>query len=202
MHPLGMFRGAALWMEETVNRFYFSSINSFVYLGAAVLLVLIGVRRFSSVVSEQVIIAGLIFEASMLVLMFSVMFFTPGQDISEETAKSNENEDILSEIGEIGRDFASAVLQIEQLASGVEKLSARQEESIAAANKATEIAAAAISPNPQLLETMRETGAALKDLNSKINELSAEIEEIRKEKIESAVRAELEKYFSSKLESK
>ena len=66
MHSLGIVRGSMLWMEEIVNRFYFSTINSFVYFGAAVLLVLIGVRRFSSTMSDTAVIWGIIFEATML----------------------------------------------------------------------------------------------------------------------------------------
>ena len=36
LHPLGFFSGSGLWMEEIVNRYYYSTINSFVYFGAAI----------------------------------------------------------------------------------------------------------------------------------------------------------------------
>ena len=88
-HPLGIVAGTALWMEEIVNRFYFSTVNSFVYLGAALLLVLIGIRRFSDNVSDGVVIAGIVFEALMLVFMFVVMIFTPNEDIEELNRREN-----------------------------------------------------------------------------------------------------------------
>lgn len=79
-HRLGLFKGTAIWMEEIVNRFYFSVINSFVYFGAAVLLVIIGVRRFSDSIDDRFVIAGVVFEALMLFFMFIVMFFSPSDD--------------------------------------------------------------------------------------------------------------------------
>ena len=33
LHPLGVWSGTTLWMQEVVNRFYYSAINAFVYAG-------------------------------------------------------------------------------------------------------------------------------------------------------------------------
>jgi hypothetical protein len=77
MYKLGFWRGTLLWLEEIVNRYYFSTINSFVYFGAAVLLVFIGINRFTDKVDDSTVVYGLAFEAIMLIAMFIVMLFTP-----------------------------------------------------------------------------------------------------------------------------
>ena len=45
LYPLGTMSGTSLWLQEIINRFYYSTINSFVYFGAAILLFTVGLRR-------------------------------------------------------------------------------------------------------------------------------------------------------------
>jgi methyl-accepting chemotaxis protein len=195
VHPLGFFSGTALWMEEVVNRFYFSTINSFVYFGAAILLVLIGIRRFSDSVSDNLVIFGVAFEALMLMFMFVVMLFTPNEEIINNAA-NKENEainEIVTEIGEIGRDFAAAVVQLEEMGLTLQDLIKQQKETLNLINKIAETTAEAVAPNPQMIETMEITNKALAGFSKTVCELHEAAEKLKREEIELAVKREVER---------
>ena len=202
-HILGFFSGTALWMEEIVNRYYFASINSFVYFGAAILLVLIGVRRFSQNLSDTAVIAGIAFEAFLLIIMFLVMLFTPTEELNgkaneEDTEPATVNE-LLYEIGEIGSDIANAVIQLEKISNNYNDMLKLQTELVSTLNTVSENAANAVAPNPKMIETMAETNEALKRLKSTVEDLTISAGALKKEQIELAVRREVERILINKL---
>lgn len=202
IHSLGFFRGASLWLEEIVNRFYFSTINSFVYFGAAILLVLIGVRRFSDNVSDDIVIWGIIFEAMMLFFMFFIMLFTPSDEFDESNDDSTEEKnELITEIGEISRDFAAAVVQLEQIGDKISLISDRQAELIDVVSKLAEASANIASPNPEMISKMAETNRQLDNFKSSIASLSSAIDSINSEQVKLAVRSELESIISGRLKS-
>ena len=187
-------------MEEIVNRYYFSTINSFVYFGAAILLVLIGIRRFSEVIDDNIVIAGIAFEALMLILMFIVMLFTPNQDTVELTTNDEEpSDDLITEIGEIGHDLAAVVMQLEQLGSSIEDMINKQNDILKTVENIAQTNADAVSPNPQMLETMRETNIILKEFKDTVQSFNSAAEELKKEEIELAVRREVERIIVDKV---
>ncbi|MCX7908967.1 MAG: hypothetical protein N2560_05560 [Ignavibacteria bacterium] len=204
LHPLGFFRGTALWMEEIVNRFYFSTINSFVYLGAAILLVLIGVRRFSTVVTDTIVIAGVAFEALMLLFMFIVMLFTP----SEDALPLNQNEEpqeenaLLIEVGEIATEFAAAVSKLENLGDNIKNLLIHQTEILSLLRESNELTRQIVSPNPKLLDIMEQTNKSLQEFNETLQKLNQSATQLKQEEIEIAVRRELEKFFASMINNR
>lgn len=201
VHPLGFFSGTALWMEEIVNRFYFSTINSFVYFGAAILLVLIGVRRFSDSVSDNIVIFGVAFEALMLMFMFIVMLFTPNEEILPN-GSNKENDainEIVTEIGEIGRDFAAAVVQLEEMGQTLQDLIKQQKETLNSINRIAETTAEAVAPNPQMIEMMDITNKALASFSQTVSELQEAAEKLKREEIELAVKREVERILIDRL---
>ncbi len=196
VHSLGFFSGTALWMEEVVNRFYFSSINSFVYFGAAVLLVIIGIRRFSEGVDDSLVIAGVVFEALMLLVMFVVMLFTPNEDgVYDEDSEDN----IRAEIGEIGRDFAAVVIQMEKLNDALAGLTMQQEQLINSMKNTADNVSQAIAPNPQMIETMKQTNESLREFKNTVESLKSAADQLKKNEIEAAVRKELERILVEKI---
>jgi hypothetical protein len=202
LHRLGFWGGTKIWMEEIVNRFFFSTINSFVYFGAAVLLVLIGVRRFSDGMDDNFVIAGVIFEAMLLFFMFIVMLFTPDEDAPTFTYSDNSDdpqEELITEIGEIARDFAQSAVQLENLADELTKLNANQELLISKIGTLTEAFIENSSPNPKLLDAMRETNVELNNFKNSLTELNSTASMLRKEEIEFSVRKELEKIITNKV---
>lgn len=206
LHPLGFFSGTALWMEEIVNRFYFSTINSFVYLGAAILLVLIGIRRFSSTVSDSIVIAGVAFEALMLLFMFIVMLFSPSEDAlpldKNNNGSSDEANQIIVEVGEIATDFASAVVELQMMNDNMKTILRQQDELIGLVKESNELTRQIISPNPKLLEILQATNHSLSQFQDSIEKLNKVAQELQKEEVEIAVRQELEKFFVNFLNNK
>jgi len=201
LHPLGLISGTSLWMQEIVNRFYFSTINSFVYFGAAILLALIGIRRFSDHVTETMVISGIAFEALMLIFMFVIMLFTPNDEALEDIENEDDNSinDLIVEIGEIGRDFAAAVGQLENISSSVNEMIRQQVDLINIVNQIAKNSADAISPNPKMLDTMRVTNIALEEFKNSVQGFSAAADNLKKEEIEISVRKEVEKVLVNKL---
>lgn len=203
LHPLGFFSGTALWMEEIVNRFYFSTINSFVYLGAAILLILIGIRRFNPNVSDGIVIAGVVFEAIMLLFMFIVMLFTPSEDAlpltnnSELSDLRETSDELLREIGEIGTDFAEAVENLKQVSEGIFNLTKQQSELIKLVNESNELTRQVVAPNPKLIEILSQTNQSLSEFKHKIDTINETLNLLKQEKIETAVKNEIEKLFTN-----
>lgn len=202
LHRLGLFRGTALWMEEIVNRFYFSTINSFVYFGAAVLLVLIGVRKFGNNVDDSIVLWGIVFEATMLLFMFIVMLFSPNESIEEISGINSSidgmNDEIITEIGEIGRDFAAAVVQLENIALQMNNMAHSQQLLLDQITLVAQSAQAAVSPNPEMIAHIEKTNETLIDFKNTIQQLNKSASELKKEQIEITVRRELEKIISNR----
>jgi hypothetical protein len=201
MHPLGFFSGTALWLQEIVNRYYYSTINSFVYFGAAILLTLIGVRRFNDNVSDNVVIAGVVFEALMLMLIFIVMLFSPNE-INEETTSENGHqesiEELILEVGEISRDFAAVSAQLEQIGDSLQKMIQRQDELIGQTASIAKTNALAVSPNPEMLDYLKETNSALSGFSGAVKNLHGDLDKIRSSEIEFAVKKEIENFIKNK----
>lgn len=201
--PLGFISGTTLWMEEVVNRYFFSTVNSFVYFGAAILLVLIGIRRFSQEISINIVIAGIIFEAVLLLFMFIVMLFSPAEyeEDFEETEYSKADE-LLDEIGEIGKEFASSVIQMEKLTDTLDNISNKQNIMIDKLDKIAKNSIDAIKANPEMIEYMKETNEELKNFKNNLSILSETAANIRKEDIAYQVRKEIESILARNIDEK
>jgi len=198
MHPLGFFSGTRLWMEEVVNRFYFSTINSFVYFGAAILLVLIGVRRFSEHVSDSMVIGGVIFEALMLVFVFIIMLFSPNDEIYNGTEESTI-EDLIGEVGEIGRDFAALVILMEKISTSLNEITYHQNQLLESIREIIHNSALAVSPNNEMLEAMKSTNIELGNFKDTVSMLNNSIGKLKHEEIERTVRKELENLIAKRI---
>lgn len=202
LHPLGTLRGTSLWMQEVINRFYYSTINSFVYFGAAILLIIIGFRRFTDYLSDEAVLASIGFEAFLLVLVFVVMYFTPMDDVEIDTPSNGESDELLREIGEIGRDYAGTSTQIEQAVARLESIAHEQSVLAHALQQSAENNAHAVAPNPQLLSAMKETNSALLEFKQTIVALNESAKKLEREEIERAVRSEVERILRSSIAEK
>jgi len=202
--PLGVSSGTVLWMQEIINRFHYSTVNSFVYFGAAILLVVIGLRRvFENTISDTFVIGSIILEATMLIFMFIVMFFSPpdndDSDIFVEENETEEVQDIIREIGEIARDYASISVRLDSIAETLETVAQTQEQLTKTTQTAILAVSEAVSPNPEMIEQMRLTNSALKDLTHTIEKLNKSASQIEKTAIEQAVRSELTRIIGNNL---
>lgn len=200
-HKLGFWKGLSVWMEEIVNRFFFSTVLSLVYFGAALLILIIGLNRFTDIIKNEFIIASVAFESSMLLIMFITMAFSPNDDsYYDEADQSKENsDDLILEIGEIGRDLAAAVVQLENLSKNFTKIGENQEKLIDKIDVITDQNQNLIRPNSEMLNEMREVNQNLDDFNSKIQSLSETIENVKNEQVKLAVQEELQKIISERI---
>lgn len=204
LHPLGPMRGTSLWMQEVVNRFYSATINSFVYFGAAILLVMIGVRRFTDHVSDTTVLGSILFEAFLLVIMFLVLYFSPAEasdedDDDTDLSTGDSQREMLREIGEIGRDYANVSIHLEQAVQQLKELQRVHEQLADRVRESTEAAHQAIHPNPALVTTMDKTNQSLERFQQSVEALNAATDKLRREEIDAAVRREVEALLSRRL---
>jgi gas vesicle protein len=202
LHPLGVRRGITLWMQEIVNRYYFSAISSFVYFGAAILLALVGMNRFTSGVSNSYVIAGLVLESGILIAMFIVMFFAPPdeEDLRSGEEEESEARELIREIGEISSDYAGFTSRAEELTDTLSGLTARHDELISAVNESVRTAVMAVAPQPELLQQMSEATKAMKEFTKAVQEFTATAQEIRTKETQLLVRAEVERIIQGRLQ--
>lgn len=196
-HPLGFWAGTRLLLEEIIARYHYATILSFVYGGAALLLVVVGLRRFSSGISDTVVMVSIGLEALLLLLLFTVMFFSPSEEASDPVV--SQLEEIVREIGEIGREHATSVLMLDKAITSLEQLAANTASLANTAMTAAETAAQAVSPAPELLEQIAAVNRALAELKAGIEALTTATHTIKREMIETTVRRELEQLLVSRL---
>lgn len=199
LHPLGMFSGTALWMQEIVSRYFYSAINAFVYFGAALLLVAVGLNRTRVIDTPSLVVAGIVLEAVLLMVLFLVMFFTPPDEAATplaEPVQSGATEELLRELGEIGRDYAAMAVQLETIAGTLNDLVERQDGMIVSMRDSVEAAVHAVVPNPNLMNAMQSTTTALDRFSERIDTLGTQLQTLERQEVERLVRVELERLLS------
>jgi hypothetical protein len=194
-HPLGTRAGTRLWLEEILSRYYYSTIVSFVYGGAAILLVVVGLRRFSAGISDTTVMLSIGLEALLLIVLFAVMFFR--RDEEDPTAKRIE--ELIAEVGEIGRDFAASTIALDKIAEQLQRLTAETARLALAAEHAATAAQRTTSPAPELITRIAELNAILRNVSASIEELRHAASTIEQERIEIAVRRQLERLLVQRL---
>ncbi len=210
IHALGLFRGTSLFLQEIVNRFYFSTINSLVYLGAAVLLLIVSASRFSDKVDNRAILVGVGIEALMLFILFVVMFFSPSEDIELEAGldadstqgggASGEIRELIAEVGEISADYAAFTERLDNVTSSLSGMISRQDELIGAVNEMARSVSQASTPQPEFIESMRQTNLALQAFHKNVHDLVEATNTLRREEIQRAVRVEVERILTKNVE--
>lgn len=198
LHPLGFWGGTSLWMQEIVNRYFYSAINAFVYIGAAFLLIAIGLNRTKVIDTPGIVVAAIVVEASLLVLLFAVMFFTPADDdLSTEGVSEHEvSQELLRELGEIGRDYAAMAVQLEAIAGTLQDVVNQQQEMAQSMRSSVEAAVSAVSPNPGLMKAMEQTTGALTSFTASVDALRDRLQDVERHEVERLVRIELEKLLT------
>ena len=123
------------------------------------------------------------------------MLFTPNEEL-EDTAESKNtaetHNELINEIGEIGSDFAAAVMQLENIADAFKTVTYKQEELLDKVDKMVKANALAVNPNPKMLDAMKMTNHSLDDFREVLVQLKLETEKLKESQIKEAVRKELE----------
>ncbi len=210
--PLGILRGTGVWLQEIVNRYYYPQVNAMVYFGAALLLVLIGLNRFTHL-PKAFVIAGIVFEASLLLLLFLVLLFTPvesensfaatasqkaaAEQFSEETLQFIQ--DLVHDIEDIAKDHANATAYLEAIQEDLRNLVNHQGKLTEILQQLTTSLQQFLPPPADLLRSIQQTTEALSLLKQEILTLQETVATLRDENIQYAVRKELEKILSNRL---
>ncbi len=197
VHPLGFWSGTTLWLQEIISRYYNATFSSFVYLGAALLLVLIGFRRISDSVSDTFVIGGIVLEALLLVIVFILMLFSPTEDGSEGDLSEDETKDLLTDIGEIATDFSNATVKLDRISSELSSLVITNEILSNKIQRLIETNQLAVAPNNDLLGTMRENNKVVMELSVNIADFIESLRQLKQEEVAINVRQELEKYLTT-----
>ncbi len=191
-HPLGFFRGLSLFMQEIVYKHYLSSIHSLVYFGAAVLLTIVGLYRFTESVSEPLVVGAVILEAALLGLLFVVGMFSPPDYAHKPVDTESEIQQLVREVGEISADYAGFSMQVDTVTQALGGIQQRMDELIASVNEMSRAATAATSPPSEMLEVMHSTTESLRNLQTTVIQLVKATDDIKDREVRLQVRAQLE----------
>jgi hypothetical protein len=195
LHPLGLLGGTSLWMQEIVNRFYYAPINAFVYMGAAFLLV----ARIRIIDTPGLLVTAIIVEALLLLMLFLVMFFTPPSEadgLSGQGEHDSTTQELVRELGEIGRDYAAMAVQLETISVTLHEVVERQDTMTAQLRDSVQAAVGAVAPNPELMDSMKQNTLALADFTESVSALSERLKAVERQEVERLVRQELERILS------
>jgi division protein CdvB (Snf7/Vps24/ESCRT-III family) len=143
-------------------------------------------------------VAAIVVEASLLVLLFAVMFFSPPDDdlVIDGGADGEVSQELLRELGEIGRDYAAMAVQLEAIAGTLQDVVDRQNDMTESMRISVQVAVDAVAPNPNLMKSMSETTAALSAFTTSIDALRERLQAVERQEVERLVRNELEKLLS------
>lgn len=199
LHPLGLLGGTSLWMQEIINRFYYAPINAFVYMGAAFLLVAVGLNRIRIIDTPGLLVTAIIVEALLLLMLFLVMFFTPPSEADGQSGQGESDsttQELVRELGEIGRDYAAMAVQLETISVTLHEVVERQDAMTAQLRDSVQAAVGAVAPNPELMHSMKQNTLALADFTESVSALSERLKAVERQEVERLVRQELERILS------
>ena len=186
---LGLWRGTALWLEEVVHRYYFSQVNALVYFGAAILLVLLGVRRFShNTLPEWLLFGGIALEALLLLVLVVTLLFAPTESAHPSPSSSNEElQWLLSDLNELAQSYDGLLQRWDR---SLERL--QQLESVTATldQLATTLQNSPV-PSTELIEALHNLTDALHRTRAGVAELAQQLERLNQEQLRELVQQEV-----------
>ena len=202
IHKLGFMRGTSIWLEEVVNKFFFSTIQSFVYFGAAILLVLLAINKFYDA-DPIIVVYGICIEVAILLFVFFIMLFSPSVEaanlIEEQNQGKEIGEELLEDIGEISKDFAITSAQLDKISDHILNVTNQQDEILKSIQNIIHNILQISNPNPALIDIMKQTNINLVEFNTQISNLINSFEKIQYQQIQAVVKNELESYFTDKI---
>lgn len=115
-NPLGFRLGTRVCIEEIIGRYYYNSVQGWVYFGAMVLLIFVGLR-LGGVIPEKAALIGVGIEAFMLFLLALVTYYSPSDEASPVSIHTRTPETLLSSINQSVQGMTNAVSDLFRLIS-------------------------------------------------------------------------------------
>jgi hypothetical protein len=196
---LGLRLGTRVFMEEIVVRHYFNNVQALVYLGAVMLLIFLALR-FANLLSEQVALIGIGIEVLMLLMLFTVLFYSPDDDLSLPIEEETENgsgqagrsrddavviREVLDELEDIGGTYATLGMKLESVSRSQEEALGRLADKVDAIQGLGELR--------KHSERLERTNVLLERLSSAVIEMNDRVDLLVGKEIEFRVRQELER---------
>ncbi len=193
-HALGLRLGTRVWMEEISYRHFANSIQALVYLGAVVLLIFVGLR-FANLINERIALIGIGIEATMLFLLFVVMFFTPDESAGEQEPAADAGDsakeylglfrEIYDELQDIGTMNAALGRHLTEIANKQEAY-LREVSQRLGAQPAAGLSSEAVA-------VLHDVKTSFTTLAGSIQEMNKNIARITEKELEYLVRREMER---------
>ena len=115
-NPLGFRLGTRVCIEEIVGRYYYNSVQGWVYFGAMVLLIFVGLR-LGGVIPEKIALVGVAIEAFMLFLLAVVTYSSPSDELLPTTLQGKSPDNLLSSVNQSVQGMTNAVSDLFRLLS-------------------------------------------------------------------------------------
>lgn len=115
-NPLGFRLGTRVCIEEIIGRYYYNSVQGWVYFGAMVLLIFVGLR-LGGVIPEKIALVGVAIEAFMLFLLAVVTYYSPSEELLPTTLQGKSPDNLLSSVNQSVQGMTNAVSDLFRLLS-------------------------------------------------------------------------------------
>lgn len=194
----GLWRGTLLWLEAVVVPYYGNWISAAVYFGAALLLLLVGLRRFSHLVGDGAIIAALAVE-SFLLLLLSLSLFA-----AAPTAPATSAQELTDWVSQLAIDMTEMADSAGRILSQQERLLQQwqhfgQQQHTLLQHLATlsESLRHLPAPTAELLDALHALRQSLASLEQQLQRYSEELQHWRTQELQLLVRQELAQLLSA-----
>ncbi len=177
-NTLGLNLGTRVCMEEIIARYYFNAVQGWVYFGAMILLIFVGLR-FAGVITERMTLVGIGIEAMMLLALSIVTHFLPNDDAQPQSLTQGRPELLLSSINQSVQGMTDAVSDLFRLISQTDM---RQDILL---TKLTEYISKVSAENTRLqVEKLEETNQNLREFGEMIRTTQLEVTQKQLQKLD------------------
>lgn len=168
-NPLGFRLGTRVCIEEIIGRYYYNSVQGWVYFGAMVLLVFVGLR-LGGVIPEKAALIGVGIEAFMLFLLAVVTYYSPADELASVQFQQKSSDTLLSSINQSVQGMTNAVSDLFRLISQTDM---RQDVLL---TRLTEYISKMNAENTRLqVDKMEETNKNLLAFSESVSQLQGEL---------------------------
>lgn len=190
----GWWRGGIRWLEAVVVPFYMPWASGFVFLGAAVLLLLLGIRRFTGVIGEEPIIAAFVAEGFFLLVLFLLLLLAPG---SPSSTRSDELSTLVHDLNDIATDITRIVESHDQLLQRWQESTESQSIALQRLDQLLQKLQQLPLPGAALVAELQQLQQALSQLNATIRQTVDELQHWRNQQLQSLVQQELARILAT-----
>lgn len=195
----GIWRGVALWFEAVVAPYYAGWVSALVYAGAALLLLLIGLHRFTESIGTGAVIAALVLEVCLLLLLAATLGAAPSAQSTVVDSVATELKDIANEIAEIASDAWKIQEGHRELLRAWQDVGEQQRKLLEQFRTALDTLARLPLPGEKFIGALEQVRQSLDATAGMLQHLSTELQQWRQEQLQELIRQELVRLLGDRL---